>query len=107
MIEKLRKHSILLLAFLLLLPTSIQLAHAFEQHEHVICSSDAESHIHQDDVECFLCHLQGETFAIVPNETSYFAEKQIKFNNNRNYQFLFNHQQLSFSLRGPPIFNLL
>jgi hypothetical protein len=51
--------------------------------------------------------LQGETFAILPKETFYVASKQLKLENNKNYQFLFNHQQLSFSLRGPPVFNLL
>jgi len=53
-----------LLACLLLLPASIQLAHAFEQHENVICVSDVEHHFHQDDVECILCHLQAENHLV-------------------------------------------
>ena len=49
---------------LLFLPATIQIAHAFESHEHVICSSDTEHHLHEDDIECFLCHLQAETHLV-------------------------------------------
>tara|TARA_R110002074_G_scaffold99562_3_gene215028 strand:+ start:1689 stop:1958 length:270 start_codon:yes stop_codon:yes gene_type:complete len=89
---------------LLILPASIQIVHAFEQHEQTICTSEIENHIHIDDLECELCHLQAETLAILPKETFYSIIKQIELVQNKNYQFLFNHQQLSFSLRGPPTF---
>ena len=89
---------------LLFIPATIQTVHAFEPHQEMICSSDVEHHFHQDELECTLCHLQAEIFAILPQEDFYLASKQIQLQNNRNYRFLFNHQQLSFSLRGPPIF---
>jgi hypothetical protein len=92
---------------LLILPACIQIVHAFEQHEQTICTSEIENHIHINDLECELCHLQAETPAILPKVTLYLGSKQAKLLKNKNYQFLFNHQQLPFSLRGPPIFNLL
>lgn len=89
---------------MLILPASIQIVHAFEQHEQTICTSDVENHLHQDDVECVLCHLQAKSFAILPKESFYLVPKKITKENNRIYRFLFNHQHLSFSVRGPPIF---
>ena len=56
---------------MLILPASIQIVHAFEQHEQTICTSEIENHIHIDDLECELCHLQAETPAILPKETLY------------------------------------
>lgn len=49
---------------MLFLPATIQLVHVFEQHEHIVCTSDIEQHIHERDLECALCHLQAETLSI-------------------------------------------
>ncbi len=95
------------MAFLLLLPASIQLIHSFEQHEQTICTSKVENHIHENDFKCELCHLQAKTFAILPTETFSLSENKINFKKATNYQFLYKHQLLSFSLRGPPFFNFL
>ena len=106
-IEKLRKHSVLLLTVLLFLPAGIQLTHTFEEHKQTICSSDVIHHFHQQDIDCELCHLQVKTYAILAKEVYSFVQKNITFNIENNYQFLFIHQQLSYSLRGPPFFNFL
>ena len=66
--KHIRKHSVLLLTCLLLIPTSIQLIHAIQQHEQTICSSDVIYHFHQQDIECELCHLQVKTFALLTKE---------------------------------------
>ena len=63
--------------------------------------------IHENDFKCELCHLQAKTFAILPKEIFSISEKKINFKKATNYQFLYKHQQLSFSLRGPPFFNFL
>jgi len=86
------------------LPASIQLAHAFEQHEEIICSEDVEHHFHQDTIECFLCHLQADSSAILPRAYVSTTIKKTVLTSHTKYTFLTNHQQLSFSLRGPPIF---
>lgn len=90
---------------LLVLPSSIELVHAFEKHEQIICSLQEENHLHQIDYNCELCHLQIKTFATIPNELFSFIEEKINFKNTKNYQYLFNHTELSFPLRGPPFFN--
>ena len=72
-----------------------------------ICISKTENHIHENDFKCELCHLQAKTFAILPKEIFSISEKKINFKKATNYQFLYKHQQLSFSLRGPPFFNFL
>ena len=90
---------------LLVLPSSIELVHAFEKHEQIICFSQEENHLHQIDYKCELCHLQVKTFATIPNQLFFFTEEKFTIKNTKNYQFLFNHQELSFPLRGPPFFN--
>jgi len=95
----------MLLILFLVLPSCIELSHAFEKHEQTICSSQEEDHLHQIDYKCELCHLQIKTFAIITNQLFVFKEQKFNFKNTKNYQFLFNHQELSFPLRGPPFFN--
>lgn len=78
-------------------------AHAFSNHEHAICSSKVESHLHQKNLDCDL-HL-------IKLQNGFLPEKINKANIEKNpdltpiltYNFLKNHHQLSFSLRGPPI----
>ena len=96
-----------MLAILLFLPASIQLVHSFEVHEEIFCTSEVENHFHQKDLKCELCHLQAKSNALLPKEFLLFSSNETTINNNKNYQFLLNHQQLSFSLRGPPYFNFL
>ena len=96
-----------MLAILLFLPASIQLVHSFEVHKESFCTSEVENHFHQKDLKCELCHLQAESIALLPKEFLLFSSNETTINNNKNYQFLLNHQQLSFSLRGPPHFNFL
>lgn len=91
--------------FLLLTPAAIQTLHAFEKHEKIICHSDVDQHFHEDNLECILCHLQTEIQgALFHNH----YEVELNFEQSeyfKQYNFLKNHQHLSFSLRGPPIFN--
>jgi len=104
-IEKNRKYSVILLILFLVLPTSIELVHAFEVHEITLCTSKTENHFHQNDFKCKFCHLQIKTFAIIPNKIFTLVDQGINFKNTKDYQFLLKHQELLFSLRGPPFFN--
>ena len=89
---------------MLFLPATIQIAHAFESHEHVICSSDTEHHLHEDDIECFLCHLQADSYTSL-NKNSYNTNVILLLSEYElQYNFFKSHQHLSFSLRGPPVF---
>lgn len=89
---------------LLFVPASIQIIHAFETHEHIICTSEDEQHFHVDDMECILCHLQAETHGII-QKSDYETLTRSNFIEEVNfYNFYHNHQHLSYSLRAPPIF---
>jgi hypothetical protein len=76
--------------------------HAFSNHEHVVCFSKVETHLHQKDLDCDL-HLlkQNDSFLekqdFKPRALTFITEKKAS-----KYNFLKNHRQLSFSLRGPP-----
>ncbi|MBL4606153.1 MAG: hypothetical protein JKY02_10985 [Flavobacteriaceae bacterium] len=91
----------------MLLPATIQLVHVFEQHEHIICSSDTEQHFHEDDAECVLCHLQSRTtyigftnnYEVIPTSfyQSYDQGKTVVFASG----YLFKKPS-----RGPPYFTV-
>ena len=85
-----------------LLPIGINSLHDFLNHEHSVCSSKIEKHIHEKDINCKL-HLlkQNDSFLT----SSAIENKVIEINSSvifSNYNYLKNHYQLSFSLRGPP-----
>lgn len=93
--------STLLLA-VFLLPLTVLAFHSLTNHKHEICFSKTEQHIHDKDLDCTL-HLykQNHSFLSELNAFVTFKTKAnavIKLKNS----FLKNHQQLSFSLRGPP-----
>ena len=93
---------VLMLAFLL--PSAVKFAHIFEYHEHEICHNEFEAHLHTLDVDCDFYkfklntnyHFVFEYFEL-PFEETFFKI------NSTSYNFLNNHLQLSFSLRGPPV----
>ena len=35
-----------------MLPTSIEIIHDLENHEHIVCSSQNDHHIHIEDLDC-------------------------------------------------------
>mgnify|MGYP005992488409 CR=1 FL=1 len=87
-----------------LLPIFALAIHNFLEHEHAVCSSKIENHIHEKDVNCEL-HLVKQTNAFLFNNSfslkkDNFVTKEIR----NDYYFLKNHPKLSFSLRGPPVF---
>ncbi|MFY0631260.1 MAG: hypothetical protein JXR05_12820 [Flavobacteriaceae bacterium] len=89
----------------MLLPAAIQMVHAFEQHEHVICTSDEVQHIHDgDDVECVLCHLQADSYTDLDRSTYHIDIIPLLSEYQLHYNFFKSHQHLPFSLRGPPSF---
>lgn len=106
MIKTLKKYSILVLSIVVFLPTVVQLVHVFEKHEHTICVSESDQHFHQKDLDCVLCHLQGETYGIITENYEVIFNKEQPASVSKKYNFLSNYQQLSFSLRGPPFSNL-
>ncbi len=87
-----------------MLPVVINVVHDFLNHEHIICSSKTEKHLHEKDIKCDLNLIKQTSFVLA---TNYYKIKPntIIFNNDSlQYSFLKNHYKLSFSLRGPPIY---
>ena len=100
-------YNLILLILFLVLPSTIEFAHAFEEHKILECCLEKENHYHQNDFKCEFCHLQFKTFTTIQNEVYSFIDECINFKKINKYQFLSSHRELLFSLRGPPIFNFL
>ena len=78
--------------------------HDFMNHEHVVCNSKIEKHLHEKDVDCQL-HLIKVSDSFLANNPYKIQINTIIFkNDSQQYSFLKNHYQLSFSLRGPPLY---
>jgi hypothetical protein len=85
-----------------MIPTSIQILHELENHNHSVCTSKVEQHIHEKEIDCSL-HLIKQSDSFLATNHYKIITKIIIFNtDNLQYSFLKNHHQLSFSLRGPP-----
>ncbi|WP_299162437.1 hypothetical protein [uncultured Tenacibaculum sp.] len=104
---RLKKHIALLSLLVLLLPSVIQIAHSFENHEHTICSSIDDHHFHEQELDCSLFHYQLQVFsystasnyAVIPQ---HFYKKE--------YTFLPQVVSVVYSdkrtSRGPPYFTV-
>ncbi|MBU3012004.1 hypothetical protein KO506_11370 [Polaribacter vadi] len=72
-------------------------------HEHAVCNSKVEQHVHKKDIDCKL-HLIKHSSALIYVDTPQILSKVVILDNNsEKYYYLKNHHQLSFSLRGPPL----
>ncbi len=76
--------------------------HSFSNHEHRICQSKSESHLHQKEAKCELHILNHSPFYVNNSIFNFINCAEINSAENLKSNFLKNHQQLSFSLRGPP-----
>ncbi len=95
-------YSALLLIVILLSPTIISSIHLFEGHKQDTCNIK-NSHIHEKELECSICDfnlnqnysisLQDFNFNTISFKKSFIIEL---------YNFKYYHQQLPYSLRGPP-----
>jgi len=92
----------LLLATIVFLPSVFQLVHVFENHEQNYCLENS-THVHEHEIECSVCDFKlNPTDDQLPNYVEFLTiniDKQRIF---EYYNFKYNHQHLSYSLRGPP-----
>lgn len=93
---------VLVLLALILLPTIVPFIHLLEEHEENTCRVKT-AHFHEKELDCSICdfHLNKKYYSIEPTvaiEVLNFDELQIS----ELYSFTYYHQQLSYSLRGPP-----
>ena len=109
----LRQHIIfkgltLVLVLTFLLPSAVKFFHIFEHHHHEVCLGEAESHIHTLDFDCqFYKFKLNIPFTIPENVTVFIDYPEISNVISSDYAFLSEYQSLHFSLRGPPVINLM
>lgn len=102
-----KRHIALLSLFVLLLPSAIQLAHTFENHEHTVCTSTDNQHFHEQELDCSQLHFNFEVFSFTA--TSNYAVIPQHF-----YKKEYNEQPQLVSVvysekkssRGPPYFTV-
>ncbi|PIB32607.1 hypothetical protein BFP78_09030 [Gaetbulibacter sp. 5U11] len=92
---------VLLLA--VMLPSAVKFTHVFENHKHEVCLDNITSHMHKTDVECefYKFKLNTQFYPFFEITLIDIEDNFLKITNTL-YNFNYNHQQLSFSLRGPP-----
>jgi hypothetical protein len=99
----LQKSISIALLFALLLPFAVKLEHIFEDHEHSVCNSKIENHIHQLNDDCDFLNYNINSFNYSNNfvyevvEIPTFLEKNYIY----NVAFIASHKA-TFFLRGPP-----
>lgn len=82
----------------------MKLAHIFEHHEHIVCTGEDATHIHQVDLDCDFQDFQLNNNLIPPKTYSNIIFPLQKDEiTPLTYKFHYKHRHLSFSLRGPPI----
>jgi len=94
-----------LVVILLMLPVGLQLLHTLEHHEHTVCDSENEQHIHKQELDCSIYHVQLRTES--PDLNSYTSlYLEIAKNNTPLFLAIENlhFPQKNTTTRGPPIF---
>ena len=98
-------HKITLILFsgLILFPSGVDLAHVFAGHQHYTCNHYAESHFHQETVDCDIFHFQQNPFSYT--QFLSWSPYEARIENlplEKEYFYLSTFQKLHFSLRAPP-----
>jgi hypothetical protein len=78
--------------------------HVFSGHEHSVCHSKVEKHIHKKELDCTLNLIKQSHSYLESNTYNSKLTTTISNNCSLQYNFLQAHYQLSFSLRGPPVY---
>jgi hypothetical protein len=82
-----------------------KIMHDFMNHDHGVCVSKVESHIHEKELNCDLHLIKQNNLFLVSEDYQILHQKNDFQEINSEYHFLKNHYKLSFSLRGPPTFS--
>ncbi len=99
-----KRLAVLLLAFILILPSVVKFSHAISHHhEHEVCLEKVQTYFHETNADC-------DFYKFKLNNTFYFEIKVVtiadKSISERIHitlpKFLKSHQHLTHYLRGPP-----
>lgn len=90
-----------------MIPTSIEIIHVLENHEHTVCTSVSEQHLHEQSINCDEFHKQLTIFSmdftsnldVIPKHyyTTFFVDESQTFK--EIYQSI-------KTTRGPPYFTV-
>ena len=100
-----KNFSIAIFVFALLLPTTVQFAHAFEGHEHKPCI-ELSTHLHQKQLDCSICDFHYSIFTFTLIEVPEFDI--LPGFESAPTVYLFQASELNsthYFLRGPPLFS--
>tara|TARA_B110001454_G_scaffold210395_1_gene224870 strand:+ start:1171 stop:1428 length:258 start_codon:yes stop_codon:yes gene_type:complete len=81
--------------------------HAFSDHKHGVCTSKVENHVHEKEVDCKLDITKLNDTLLASESYENIVTTTITDKHSNGYNFLKNHLNLSFSLRGPPSYNFI
>lgn len=100
--EIIKRISAVFMLALLLLPLVSEIAHSFEDHEHLTCT-EATTHLHELEADCSICdfHFNAFTFTPLVQITSYEAKIFLQ-PNFHPLQIITRDKSYSYLLRGPP-----
>jgi len=87
------------------LPSAIQLVHALENHEHTVCVSKTDTHIHANEFDCDIFHRPHQTLGyelpstldVIPTHYYTTTSKEIP----QVFLVVFQNKK---NPRGPPFF---
>lgn len=97
------KTATILLACLLLIPTSVKFAHIFSNHKHDVCHGKKSTHLHELNTDCdFYKFKLSNSYTVTFFNFELFCPKEGTFEIVSQYQFLSKFQRLHTTLRGPP-----
>ena len=90
------------LFILFCIPMFVGLFHSLSEHNHEICFSKIEKHVHEKDIDCSLDVIKNSNSLL--SESTYETFKILFYKGivEKKNNFLTSHQQLYFSLRAPP-----
>ena len=87
-----------------MIPGSIQLIHAFEDHEHEHAATlELEQHFHVDETDCILCDMQLDFVAFTVSPFTFeITRNSVTTEVQTSYSYYQNDPWISYSERGPP-----
>ncbi len=85
-----------------MIPTSIEIFHALENHTHSVCHSKIENHVHEKILDCNFHFLKINQGYLTNNTYKLIIPVEETVIVNIPYNFLLDYQPLSYQLRGPP-----
>ena len=85
-----------------MIPSSIEILHALDNHEHPVCHSKFKTHIHEQNLACDFHFFNVNPSYLTNNSYTLRAPLQETSALKITYNFLLDYQPLSFRLRGPP-----